>query len=211
MTSPKFKTPTFRIGNGDAFPVAAVGTMLFCLESDGELFIRIGDDGNELRFNEGDKYQLGKDAEPFNRFYLINRSGADVSATIGIGDGDIQVANSVNIVGTADVSDAAAQATLSALETLLQGPDQFISVADAGLTTAASLVLGALSKRYEAFITNLDTSITIYLGDSSVDEVNKRTIAVAPGATAVLRHKADIYAVAASGTPSISIGYTRYT
>ena len=158
-TSPKFATKNFRLLNGEEFPVSAVGTMLFCLESDGNLFLRIGDDGNELRFNEGDKYRMPEDAQPFTRFYLSNRSGGTVTVTVGIGDGDIQVANAVSIVSNIPGIDDPVTVTGGITRTSAQ-----VSVNAAG---NAELILAANANRTAWTVFNPSYAEPLYIGKTN--------------------------------------------
>lgn len=156
----KFSTPTFVVRNGDSVPIAAVGKMLFCIESDGNLFARMGDNGNTVRFNEGDKYAMAPDDEPFTVFYLINNSGADVTVTVGIGDGDIQVANSVNIVNDVTIIPKASG-------TLDSKPDVSIDAA------STELVIAANASRRKVRIGNLITNTaTFRIGDIGAGAAN---------------------------------------
>lgn len=119
MTKPNFATKPFLVPAGAETPVNAVGAMLFNIASDDNLFLRIGEDGNKVRFNEGDKYQM-PDGQQFERFYLINETGADVIVTVGMGTGNITVANQVSIAGTVKTDDDATQAALATLETAVE-------------------------------------------------------------------------------------------
>lgn len=73
----------------------------------------------------------------------------------------------------------------------------------ASLSTSAASILGADNNRGRAIIQNLDGSINIYVGDENVSSTNG--ILVAPGAMLECNWRGKIWAVAASGTPSVGM------
>lgn len=70
------------------------------------------------------------------------------------------------------------------------------------LSVTAEVVLAARPNRIAAILRNIDASITIYVGDSAVDSTY---FSLPAGASISLTTTAAVYAVAASGTPTLAI------
>jgi hypothetical protein len=76
------------------------------------------------------------------------------------------------------------------------------AVTQTALSTTAGLVLAARATRRRATIRNLDAAINVYLGGAAVTSANGMLLK--PGEAYIKRSTAAIYAVAASGTPSVA-------
>lgn len=85
------------------------------------------------------------------------------------------------------------------------GARQFASSTNA-LSTSAESVLAARPTRISAILLNIDAAITMYVGDASVDSTY---FPLRPGASMTVTSTAAVYAVAASGTPTLAI-YEEY-
>lgn len=81
------------------------------------------------------------------------------------------------------------------------GARQFSSTTNA-LSTTAEIVLAARPQRIQAILLNTDASITMYVGDASVDSTY---FPLKGGASMTLTTTAVVYAVAATGTPTLAI------
>lgn len=78
----------------------------------------------------------------------------------------------------------------------------FFASSTNALSGTAEVVLAARPNRMAAILRNTDASITIYVGDSSVDSTY---FSLPAGASLALTTTAAVYAVAASGTPTLAI------
>jgi len=81
------------------------------------------------------------------------------------------------------------------------GARQFSSSTNA-LSTTAEIVLAARPSRISAILLNTDAAIDMYVGDSAVDSTY---FPLKPGASVTVTTIAAVYAVAASGTPTLAI------
>lgn len=87
----------------------------------------------------------------------------------------------------------------------------FASGTDVALNNATATQIAA-SNTARAFITisNLDTAIDVYLGDSGVNNTTERGILLPPRASISIPSTGAIYGIAASGTPSVSFVNSDY-
>lgn len=181
--NPKFNTPPFVIKAGDEFPVNIEGSMIYCLESTGPLFLRIGDNGNRIRFNEGDKYRL-PDGFRFTHFYLINETGGSITAQIGVGDGDINIANAVTLTGTATIDGVVRGGNVGANGTVTVG-------------TSAVQVIAANDANTGWIIQNLGAA-AIFIGSSNAVTTANGIWIEENGGQLSWDHRGDVYAISGS-------------
>lgn len=71
------------------------------------------------------------------------------------------------------------------------------------LSTTAEIVAAADQLRHSCTVKNLDAAIIIYVGPAGVTSANG--MSVAAGASIMLKTTGPVYAVAASGTPTVAI------
>ena len=76
-----------------------------------------------------------------------------------------------------------------------------IATGQVALSTSAALVAAARVGRTRAVVKNYDTAITVYLGASGV--LSTTGLELKPGESFATYSEAAIYAVAASGTPTV--------
>jgi hypothetical protein len=81
------------------------------------------------------------------------------------------------------------------------GPRQFASFTNA-MSVTAEAMLPERPSRVSAVLRNLDASITMYVGASTVDS---GSFPLPAGASMTLTTIAAVYVVAASGTPTLAI------
>lgn len=81
------------------------------------------------------------------------------------------------------------------------GAPQFAASQNA-LSVTAEVILTARPQRISAIVRNIDNSITVYLGAEGVDSTG---FPLPAGASVTLTTTASVYAVAASGTPTVAI------
>lgn len=75
-----------------------------------------------------------------------------------------------------------------------------IASGQTALSTSAALLVPTRTARRLVHIKNLDTAETVYVGPSGVTSANG--FPLSPGEFVILETKADVYAVAGSGTPT---------
>ena len=70
------------------------------------------------------------------------------------------------------------------------------------LSTDAEFILGVRHNRISALVLNTDAAITVYVGD---ERVSSSSFPLKAGASMTITTKGAVYAVAASGTPTVAI------
>lgn len=83
------------------------------------------------------------------------------------------------------------------------GADNITATQNA-LSTAAEAIFSVRPSRHRAVIKNIDTSITVYVGET-VDVTSATGLPLAAGESIALYTTAAIYAIAASGTPTVAL------
>ena len=78
-----------------------------------------------------------------------------------------------------------------------------INVGQNALSTNAEIIVTARSGRKRLILKNIDTSIVIYIGHSS-GVTSGTGMPLAAGESIALESDADVYAIAASSTPTIA-------
>ncbi len=192
MSEPNFNTKTYIVPAGGSYTVAAVGNFITNLTATtvaGSLTLVIGG-GRETRFDGSDTYLL-ENGETFTEITLKNTTGGAVTVTVGIGQGEIRVANAVTVSGTVATLEAKA-ATLA-------------TVADVALTNGAATLLSASSStRREVLISNpAANAVTIRIGDANVTAT--RGIELGVGGTIVLTTSAGVYAFVAAAAKTAGV------
>lgn len=136
---------------------------------------------------------------------IANASGGSITITVGLCVGQVDD-NRLNVSGNVSVVNATGT-DLAVRDT----SDQIASATNVTVTTTAASVVALNTLRMETWITNLDASNTVYLGDSAVNGTTESGIPLLPGATAILRSNAAISGIVTSGTASVAVCTFAYT
>lgn len=123
-----------------------------------------------------------------SRVEIYNGSGGVLTGTFGLCLGKIRDS----------------RFSTSSAVTITEKAPTIRSTADTALSTTAAQVLAADTSRREAIITNLSTTIDVYVGDSSVTS-SRKGVVLKPAQAVTLSTTAAVYALSASGTPSVSL------
>lgn len=130
----------------------------------------------------------------FSILSVFNDSGSAITFTVALGFGNIT--DDRLVVSTALlVKDVGVNLT---------------SIADFTTSTTTALAVPANPSRKEVMITNNSNSIIVYLGDSSINNTTRKGLKLDPLATAIINSSDDVYAVSASGSPTLSILSSEY-
>jgi len=198
MTESNLTTPNVVIKAGGELVFNATGVFITLLNStgvNGDLKAKLGNSSRWSRFNQYDKLVMPSNDE-FKLFTIKNTSGADITAEIGLGNGDMQVAGAVTVANVIDTSKPSIFKTLAKV-TIVNGGGT-IKIMNSDTTTR------------EVIIQNNDSAGNgVWLGDGLVSAVNGKGTFIASGATVILTTTANIYADNNSGANvDLNISYT---
>jgi hypothetical protein len=190
MSAPDLKTPVLIIPANASVRYNAPGVFVMNINSTaspGDLKVSLGDGGNRLRFDQGDKHRAGQ-GESFDFIEIYNTSGNSRTATIAIGNGDSDTAQQVTISGNVSVQNAAGQS----LATKEQGAATLVDADDVEVAAGATVKVLDAGGRRAALISNLFANGTVVrVGTSDAGAARGAEIGI--GATATLETAAEIY------------------
>lgn len=179
---------TYSIADGQSVDVFAVFKYFRVIsQSGGALSVRFGQNGMVTPFTgQGIGLNIGLF---YPRLTLYNTGDSAMAITIALAIGDIND-DRLNISTALSSKDVG---------TVLTTLNNFAT------STTAAICAPADANQKEVIITNLEAAggIVIYLGGSTVNNTTNKGTPLNPGQTMVFNTTAAIYAVSASGTPSL--------
>lgn len=193
MSQPNLKSKTYVVPANGTVKVDQPGTFIMRQDSGtgGVITLRWGN-GASNRFDAGDGYVLNK-TDRFQEFFLDNGSGANVSVTLAVGDGEVRVAGNVAIIGTA----AVAQTKGATIQ----------DTADVTLTNGAETqLLAAFATRRTAYIVaDPANTVNIRIGKTGTIGAARGAI-LQPGQTITLdNYTGSIYGYAGAASQKVSL------
>lgn len=174
MTQRAHRLYTISLEANEELPLQVPGRQVACLSATGNFEIKLGDEGGFSGFAAGLKRTLAAADNDFHAVRIRDTSGAPNAIELFIGYGDIEDSR-LNLSAPIDVA----------------GAGSVPSTADVSLAaTSATVIKAATTDRRRLHVTNLDTSVTIRVGDASVTATRGRP--VGPGETVALETSAAV-------------------
>ena len=194
MTSTaKLRSKNYVIKANGSITIDGQGTLVMLRTTTGnagDLLISFGNSADNT-FDAGDKYQMPAGFK-FDSFTVTNSSGADITAKIAVGEGNVTMSNAVSITNTVTTSEKPANGSGA--------------IADVTLTNGvATLILPLDLTRTSAVIVNDPANAKYFrVGPATVDGTHGAKVQVGQpythNSTAALYGFADVAGLVVSGT-----------